>query len=92
MSRVMTVLKMALTTLTQEPLLPTLLPFNLRLSPLKKPGTACMALPGFFMGLCLQAVVSMARARSAMASAVWSRGASTWAALYCTKLRRIDCR
>ena len=58
MSQVTSVLKMELTLLTLEPLLPVLQPLNaerlteLNLSSVKKPGTAFMALPGFFMGLC----------------------------------------
>ena len=83
-----TVLKTALTGRMQE----HSLPLDPRLSPMKKPGIACMALPGFYMGLYAQAGVSIARARLAMASIVWSCGVSTRAALYCIKLRRIDCR
>ena len=91
-SRMTTLLKVVLTTLMQERHLLMALPIELSLFPMKKPGSACSALPGFFMGLAAQTGASISRARSAMASAVWSRGVSTRAALYCTKLRRIDCR
>lgn len=91
----MTLRKAVLKALTQGRHPPTLQQRNVRFFQLvtaKKPGTACMALPGFSMGQGDQVVMSMARAKSAMASMVWSRGANTLAVPYCTKLRRIDCR